>query len=151
MLNIPIAKFTFVNTKPFCQIFDAHLSSRYIIIFINIVCVLEHRSDSWIVLQHAPVLHAPIQFVTVDEISPPPQLFYIIIYMHTAVFIDDIRLNFTSSIYTVSEADNFVDLTIVKDPPIGDAVSSTTGNNITIHFGTSDWTAKGTRSAACAS
>ena len=71
--------------------------------------------------------------------------------MHTAVFIDDIRLNFTSSIYTVSEADNFVDLTIVKDPPIGDAVSSTTGNNITIHFGTSDWTAKGTRSAACAS
>ena len=57
--------------------------------------------------------------------------------MHTKVLID---IRFNSSIYTVSEDDSFVDLTIVKN--ISDAESAK--ENITFHFSTSDLTAKGT-------
>ena len=67
--------------------------------------------------------------VTVD-ISP-------LFCMHTKVLID---IGFTPSIYTVSEDDSFVDLTIVRN--ISDAESAT--ENITVHFSTSDLTAKGT-------
>ena len=58
--------------------------------------------------------------------------------MHTKVL--ESAVQFNSSIYTVSEDDSFVDLTIVKN--ISDAESTT--ENITVHFGTSDLTAKGT-------
>ena len=72
--------------------------------------------------------HAPM-LMKVD-ISP-------LFCMHTKVLID---IRFNSSIYTVSEDDSFVDLTIIKN--ISDA--ETTTENITVHFSTSDRTAKGT-------
>ena len=52
----------------------------------------------------------------------------------------DFNIGFTSSIYTVSEDNSFVDLTIVKTP-ISDAISTT--ENITVLFNTKDGTAQG--------
>ena len=59
--------------------------------------------------------------------------------MHTKV-LESAAIRFNSSIYTVSEDDSFINLTIVKN--ISDAESTT--DNITVHFITSDQTAKGT-------
>ncbi len=70
-------------------------------------------------------------FITVDKVS--------LFCMHTDVHFIDIRFN--TSTYTVSEDDSFVDLTMIRNLT-SDAVSAT--ENITVHFSTSDWTAKGT-------
>ena len=64
--------------------------------------------------------------------------------MHTKV-LESAAIRFNSSIYTVSEDDDFVDLTIVRN--ISDVESST--ENITVHFITSDLTAKGTCMYVC--
>ena len=66
------------------------------------------------------------------------QVFSVCTQISIGFSIQYLNIGFTSSIYTVSEDESVVDLTIIN----GDAASAT--DNITLHIHTSDWTAKGT-------
>ena len=54
----------------------------------------------------------------------------------------DFNIDFASRIYTVSEDDDFVDLTIIKTPIINGSTVSIT-ENVTVYFYTYDGSAKG--------
>ena len=54
----------------------------------------------------------------------------------------DFNIDFASRIYSVSEDDDFVDLTIIKTPIINGSTVSIT-ENVTVRFYTNDGSAKG--------